>query len=71
MSTHPTTLERAFQIASLGRCRDMTDLRTQLAREGFHDHQRALFGVSMRAELQALMGKKKRLAAASSAEAAT
>ena len=49
----------------------MTDLRTQLAREGFHDHQRALFGVSMRAELQALMGKKKRLAAASSAEAAT
>jgi hypothetical protein len=48
----------------------MTELRTQLAREGFHDHQRALFGVSMRTELQALMGKKKR-GAARDAEAAT
>ena len=70
MTAPTTTLERAFQIASLGRCRDMTELRHQLHREGFHDHQRALFGVSMRAQLQALMGKKKRAPAGRDAEAA-
>jgi hypothetical protein len=49
----------------------MTELRIQLAREGFNDHRRALFGVSMRTELQAVMGKKKRAAAASGAQVAT
>ena len=58
MNTHvTTTLERAFEIASAGRCRNIVDLHHQLAREGFHDHVRALFGVSMRQELQALMAR--------------
>ena len=59
MRTAPTTLERAFQLASSGRCRGMTELRHRLALEGFRDHERALFGVSMRRQLQALMLRKK------------
>jgi len=61
MNTHATTtLERAFEIAAFGRCRNIADLHHQLAREGFHDHVRALFGVSMREQLQALMVRRRR-----------
>lgn len=60
MNTHATTtLERAFEIAAFGRCRNIIDLHHQLAREGFHDHVRALFGVSMREQLQALMVRRR------------
>lgn len=52
------TLERAFEIARAGKCRGMTELRSQLMREGFRDHERALFGVAMRQELRALMARK-------------
>jgi len=58
MSIGPTTLERAFQIAGSTRCRSMEQLRLQLVREGFHDHVRALFGVAMREQLQALMTRR-------------
>ena len=54
-----TTLERAFQIAASPRCHSMDELRFQLSREGFHDHVRALFGVSMRQQLQALIAQRK------------
>jgi len=54
-----TTLERAFEIAAFGRCRNIIDLHHQLAREGFHDHVRALFGVSMRQQLQAAMARRR------------
>jgi hypothetical protein len=60
MTTVPTTLERAFQIAGSTRCRSMDQLRRQLDREGFHDHVRALFGVSMREQLQALMASQRK-----------
>jgi hypothetical protein len=59
MSTASTTLERAMQLAGSGRCHGMTDLRNRLTREGFGDHERALFGVSMRRELQTLMARKR------------
>jgi hypothetical protein len=64
MTTHATTtLERAFEIVASGRCRTIIDLHQQLAREGFHDHVRALFGVSMRQQLQARMVRRKAAAA--------
>jgi hypothetical protein len=60
MSINPTTtLERAFQLARAGRCRGMAALRGQLMREGFLDHERALSGVAMRQQLQALMARKR------------
>jgi hypothetical protein len=58
MNTQPTTLDRALEIASSAKCRTMAQLRHQLVREGFHDHERALFGVSMRLQLQALMARR-------------
>ncbi len=34
-----TALERAFQIARLGHCESVEDIRRQLGREGFDRHQ--------------------------------
>ena len=52
-----TTIERAFELA--GRCHGMAELRQQLWQEGRRDHERALFGTSLRQQLQALMRKPK------------
>ena len=55
----PTTFERAFQLAS--RCRrGVPALRWQPLREAFLDHERALFGLSVRSDLEALMTKAPR-----------
>jgi hypothetical protein len=51
------TLDRAFELA--GKCHDMAELRHKLAREGHREHERALFGVSMRRQLLALMPYQK------------
>jgi hypothetical protein len=51
------TLDRAFELA--GKCHDMAELQQKLAREGHREHERALFGVSMRKQLLALMPQQK------------
>lgn len=58
MNAAANTLERAFELARTRRYRGMTELRHQLHREGFRDHERALFGISIRRQLQALMPAK-------------
>jgi hypothetical protein len=52
------TLDRAFELA--GKCHDMAELRQKLVREGHRDHERALFGVSMRIQLLDLMASKRK-----------
>jgi hypothetical protein len=50
------TLDRAFELAS--KCHDMAELRHKLMREGHCDHERALFGVSIRRQLLELMAHR-------------
>lgn len=39
MNAEKTALERAFELAKLGKCRNVDELRRQLAREGFNADQ--------------------------------
>ena len=39
MDAHPTSLERAFQLARSGQFSSLEDIRLQLRREGLNEHQ--------------------------------
>jgi len=50
-----TIIERAFEIARSGRARSMTDIRTQLRREGFDHVQSHLRSAALQKQLKALI----------------
>lgn len=53
MDKNRTTLERAFEIASYGKCNDLAALRKHLKSEGFDPGQVA--GPSLEKQLRSLM----------------
>jgi hypothetical protein len=53
-TTRPTTLERAYQLARSGRCRNVGEIRTCLKAEGFGDYQAQLTGPMIQRALQRL-----------------
>lgn len=58
MSTHrPTTLERAYALASEGRCRTVSDIKQALSAEGFDRIQDSLYGPTLSADLRKLCQK--------------
>ena len=54
---HLTTVERAFEIAREGRCRDRSDIGRQLSAEGYSSVSPHLAGSSIRKQLFALLRK--------------
>lgn len=52
MDNNRTTLERAFEIASSGKCNDLAALRKQLKSEGYDPNQVA--GPSLEKQLRSL-----------------
>jgi len=50
-----TIIERAFEIARSGKTRSITDIRTQLRREGFDHVQSHLGSAALQKQLKALI----------------
>jgi len=59
-------IERAFEIARSGDCRDMLDLEVRLKREGFEQVHGHISGPSVRKQLRALLEAGHRRAATQS-----
>ena len=55
MSTE-RVLERAFELARSGTCRDLVELEVTLKREGFEQVHEHIKGPSVRKQLNALLG---------------
>jgi hypothetical protein len=55
MTKTPTTLERAFDLARSGECRQITDILIKLKREGYGDARRHLDGAGLQRQLKDLM----------------
>ena len=55
MSTRPSIIERAFQIASSGSCAVVQDVRDQLAREDYPTVDGFIRGTSLLRQLQYLI----------------
>ena len=55
MSSHQTTLERAFQIARGGQCASLKDLEKQLKSEQFDGVDAQLMGKSVRDQLRTII----------------
>lgn len=51
LENRPSVVERAFQIAKSGKVANITDLRTQLAEEGYSNAVQALAGRSLANQL--------------------
>lgn len=49
-----STVERAYQLARSGQCRNVDELRTRLTREGYEAVQAHLSGPSIKRDLAAL-----------------
>ncbi len=54
MTHRPTTLERAYELASEGRCRTVSDIKQALSSEGFDRIQDSLYGPTLSAALRKL-----------------
>ncbi|MBB5773232.1 MAG: hypothetical protein ACK4MI_00010 [Brevundimonas sp.] len=54
MSSRPTCLERAYQLAESGSCRDLREIAAALKREGFTGIRAQLEGRSLTNALRAL-----------------
>lgn len=54
MSFRPTTVERAFQLASSGECPTLGDIRSRLSQEGYHDGPSQISGPSLLKQLRKL-----------------
>lgn len=54
MSSRPTCLERAYQLAGSGSCRDLREIAAALKREGFTGIRAQLEGRSLTNALRAL-----------------
>jgi hypothetical protein len=54
MSTKPSVIERAFQLAKSGQCDSVSDIRTQLAREDYQTAD-AVRGTALIAKLRTLI----------------
>jgi hypothetical protein len=50
-----TIIERAFEIARSGKARSITDIRTQLTREGFDHVQSHLSSAALQKQLKGLI----------------
>jgi hypothetical protein len=55
MNTHPTAMERAFELARSGQCLTVQDIRRRLSAEGYLDVRHHLAGRSIMAELGRLI----------------
>ena len=54
MNDRPTTLERAYELASSGECRGLGEIRERLKREGYRDVQGQLYGPTLAKALNRL-----------------
>ena len=54
MSTRPTTLERAYELARSGRFAGVADLKRRLKDEGFTDVDGQLYGRALQSDLRRL-----------------
>jgi hypothetical protein len=54
MTFRPTTLERAYELASSGTCRTVGDIKKQLQQEGHERVQDRLYGGSVTSALRKL-----------------
>ena len=54
MTSRPTTLERAYELARSGACRTVTDIKLQLQAEGYDRVRDSLYGQSLNADLRKL-----------------
>jgi hypothetical protein len=57
MDRYTSALERAFELAKSGRCRNITELRMALRSEGFSDEQ--VQGKSLNTQLRTLIEQAK------------
>ncbi|GGE75050.1 hypothetical protein GCM10011404_04470 [Sphingomonas prati] len=55
MTTQPHIIERAYQIARLGKCRDVDDISRTLMREGYDGVSQHLSGKGFRQTLRHLL----------------
>ena len=54
MTHRPTTIERAFQLASSGECASLGAIRSRLQSEGYHDAASQISGPSLLRQLRQL-----------------
>jgi hypothetical protein len=57
MNCYTSALERAFELAKSGRCRNIPELRVALRSEGFSDEQ--VWGKSLGTQLRTLIEQAK------------
>jgi hypothetical protein len=55
MTSRPSTIERAYQLARTGEYASVSDLKKQLSRESYGDAEAQLYGPMIKSELQKLM----------------
>jgi len=58
MTDRPTFIERAFDLAKSGRMGSVSDIRTTMRTEGYHDEGQ-LFGKSLKDQLAKLLAEAK------------
>lgn len=54
MTSRPTTLERAYELARSGSCRTVTEIKLQLQSEGYERVRDSLYGQSLNTDLRKL-----------------
>lgn len=60
MSSQPTTIERAYELARSGTCTNITDIEKALKREGFSSVEAHLHGSSIRSGLRQLCAEARK-----------
>ena len=55
MTSHPTTIERAFELAASGKVGSLAELRRQLSREGFALANAHVQGAALTKQLGAII----------------
>lgn len=56
--TRVSTIERAFQLAKVGTCRSVSDIRNQLSAEGYDGVHGHLDGMSIKRQLNAALAAR-------------
>lgn len=54
MTSRPTTLERAYELARGGSCRTVTEIKQRLQAEGYERVRDSLYGQSLNNDLRKL-----------------